>query len=86
MAGSAHGHTIFDLQGIYASLVMMEKEKPSYCASTFQVSKEDCGRFWDFFFAKYMEGATDEQMEKMKLLLGQYFILKQKLLSVLGQD
>ncbi|MBR1743826.1 MAG: phosphotransferase, partial [Lachnospiraceae bacterium] len=83
MAGAAHGHAIFDLQGLYASLVMIERERPSYCSSAFRVSGEDCKKFWDVFYAKYMEGSTEEQMEKMQQLLGQYYILKQKLLAVL---
>ena len=83
MAGAAHGHAIFDLQGLYASLIMLEKERPSYCSTVFRLSGKDCKKFWDFFFAKYMEGAPKEQIEKMQQLLSQYYILKQKLLDVL---
>lgn len=85
MAGAAHGHEIFDLQGLYASLVMIEKARPRYCTSVFQLSSEICKKFWDVFFAKYVEGIDAERMKKLELLLGQTYILKQKLLAVLEE-
>lgn len=83
MAGSAHGHPVFDLQGLYASLVEMERERPMYCSSTFGISGENCRKFWDAFFPAYMGGKSDTELEKMKTLLKKYYVLKQKLLSVL---
>lgn len=86
MAGAAHGHEIFDLQGLYASLIMIEKEKPMYCASIFHISSETCKKFWNAFFAKYVEGIDTERMKKLELLLGQSYILKQRLLAVLEEE
>ena len=65
---------------------MLEKEKPMYCASVFHISGGNCKKFWDAFFAKYVEGIDTERMKKMELLLGQYYILKQKLLAVLEEE
>jgi len=83
MSGAAHGHAIFDLQALYASLVEMEKEKPMYCSSTFRMSYESCLKFWEIFFNAYMKGRKEEDVKKMKLLLQRYFILKQKLIMLI---
>ena len=83
MAGSAHGHSIFDLQGLYASLVEIERERPMYCSSTFGITGSNCKRFWDAFFPVYMGDKSDAELEKMKMLLSKYYVLKKNLLSVL---
>ena len=83
MSGAAHGHAIFDLQALYASLVEMEKEKPMYCSSNFKMSYENCLQFWEAFFKAYMKGRKEEDVAKMKLLLQRYYILKQKLIMLI---
>ena len=83
MSGAAHGHPIFDLQALYASLVEMEKEKPMYCSSVFRMSYENCLQFWECFFKAYMKGRKEEDIEKMKMLLKRYYILKQKLIMLI---
>lgn len=83
MASSAYGHPIFDLQNIYSSLIEKEKEKPFYCSSVLGVSPENCSKFWDLFFAEYMSGSKYEAIQGMQALLKKYYILNQKLLSVL---
>ena len=83
MAGSAHGHSIFDLQGLYASLVEIERERPMYCSSTFGITGSNCKRFWDAFFPVYMGDKSDAELEKMKMLLSKYYVLKKNLISVL---
>lgn len=83
MAGSAYGHPIFDLQSLYASLVAIEKERPMYCSTYFGISGKNCAKFWDCFYPIYMGNKSREELEKMTLLLKSYYILKQKLLSVL---
>ena len=83
MAGSAHGHPLFDLQSLYASLVEIEKDRPMYCSSTFGISGDNCRRFWDVFFPAYMGGKSAAELEKTKTLLKRYYILKQKLFDVL---
>ena len=85
MAGSAHGHPVFDLQGLYASLVEMEKERPMYCSSTFGISGVNCKRFWEAFFPAYMGGKSGAELDKMRALLERYYVLKQRLLSVLEE-
>ncbi|MBQ9361519.1 MAG: phosphotransferase [Lachnospiraceae bacterium] len=85
MAGSAHGHPIFDLQGLYASLVEIEKERSMYCSSTFGISGDNCVKFWDIFFPAYMGGRSEAELDKMRTLLGRYYVLKQRLLSVLEE-
>lgn len=83
MASSAYGHPIFDLQNIYSSLIEKEKEKPLYCSSVLGVSPENCQKFWNVFFTAYMDGSTIDAMKSMQSLLKKYYILNQKLLSVL---
>ena len=80
---AAYGHPIFDLQSLYASLVAIEKERPMYCSTYFGISGKNCARFWDSFYPIYMGNKSREELEKMTLLLKNYYILKQKLLSVL---
>ncbi len=83
MSGAAHGHSIFDLQALYASLVEMEKERPMYCSIVFRMSYENCLKFWDIFFKTYMRGRKEEEVVKMTRLLKRYFILKQKLINLI---
>ena len=83
MSGAAHGHPIFDLQALYASLVEMEKGRPMYCSSVFKMSYENCLQFWDIFFDEYMKGRTEQEIGKTELLLQKYYVLKQKLLMLI---
>ena len=85
MAGSSHGHPIFDLQVLYASLIEIEKERPMYCSSTFGLSAENCVRFWEAFLPAYMKGSSESEINSMKLLLSRYYVLKKKLLAVLEE-
>ena len=85
VASSGRGHTIFDMQGLYASLIAIEKERPYYCVSTFGISKDTCADFWKRFYAYYMEGGDEQKFKQMNALLQQYYILKQKLLMGLQQ-
>ncbi len=85
MSGAAHGHSIFDLQALYASLVEMEKEKPMYCSSVFKMSYENCLKFWEIFFKAYMKGRKEEDVAKMTKLLQRYYILKQKLIKLIEE-
>ena len=83
MSGAAHGHPIFDLQALYASLVEVEKDRPMYCSSVFKMSYENCKEFWQIFFDEYMKDRTEEETAKMELLLQKYYVLKQKLLMII---
>lgn len=85
MASSSCGHPIFDLQGLYASLVAIEKERPMYCSTYFGITGENCEKFWNVFYPVYMGDASKEELQKMTLLLKSSYILKQKLLSVLEE-
>ena len=85
MAGSAYGHPIFDLQGLYASLVAIEKEQPMYCSTYFGISGKNCEKFWNTFYPIYMGNKSSTELDKMTFLLKNYYILKQKLLSVLEE-
>ena len=80
MAGSARGHGLFDLQGVFASLVAMERTKHDYCMDTFGLSAEVCLRFWKAFFKEYMSHGEGSE-EKMNELLLKYFVLKESVLS-----
>ncbi len=80
MAGSARGHGLFDLQGIFASLVAMEKTKEGYCMESFGLSSQVCMNFWKIFFREYMEHGNGET-GKMNELLLKYFVLKEQVLS-----
>ncbi len=82
MSGAAHGHSVFDLQGLYASMVEMEKERPKYCSSIFRMTYENCLKFWEVFFRAYMKG-KEEEMDRMERLLKRYYILKQKLIMLI---
>ena len=83
MAGSAYGHPIFDLQGLYASLVAIEMERPMYCSTYFGISGKNCAKFWNTFYPIYMGNKSKAELEKMTQLLKSYYILKQKLLTLL---
>ncbi|XME01126.1 STAS domain-containing protein [Lachnospiraceae bacterium C1.1] len=83
MAGSAYGHPIFDLQGVYASMVETEKSRPGYCSSYIGASAETCREFWNEFYDVYMDGQDAETVAAMPELLRKYYVLNQKLLSVL---
>ena len=85
MAGSGYGHPIFDLQSLYASLVAIEKERPMYCSTYFGISGKNCAKFWDIFYPAYMGSKSSDELGKMTMLLNSYYILKQKLLSVLEE-
>ncbi len=80
MSASSYGHPIFDLQGIYASLV---ESSAINCSSMMGISIENCRKFWDAFFPIYMSGSSEGAIENMQMLLKRYYILNQKLLSVL---
>ncbi len=83
MAGSASGHPIVDIQGLYSSLVEIERERPMFCSSTFGVSGEICGKFWDVFFPAYMAGRTESELSRVKGFLCDYYTLKKKLMAVM---
>ncbi|MCR5106544.1 MAG: STAS domain-containing protein [Lachnospiraceae bacterium] len=80
MAGSARGHSLFDLQGIFASLVAIERTGAGYCRKTFGLSGQTCLEFWKIFFREYMN-KNDKEIEKMNELLLKYFVLKEKVLN-----
>ncbi len=82
-AGSAYGHPIFDLQGIYAALIKIEQERPLYCSTYFGVSGSNCKRFWECFLKAYMVNKTPAELERLQMLLEQTYTLKQELVSVL---
>jgi len=63
--------------------VEIERERPMYCSSTFGITGSNCKRFWDAFFPVYMGDKSDAELEKMKMLLSKYYVLKKNLLSVL---
>ncbi|MBR1629037.1 MAG: anti-sigma factor antagonist [Lachnospiraceae bacterium] len=81
--GSSYGHPIFDLQSLYAALVKIEKERPMYCSSHFGISGDLCRKFWDVFLQIYMSNQSDVERKKMNILLDQYYVLKQELVSKL---
>ncbi len=81
MAGSARGHSLFDLQSVFASLVGIEKMDPGYCRRNFGLSGEVCMRFWKAFFSEYMSGKSSEEIAKMNELLLKYFVLKKQVLD-----
>ncbi len=83
MAGSASGHPIVDIQGLYSSLVEIEKERPMFCSSNFGVSGDNCRKFWDVFFPAYMSGRTESELSRVKGFLGDYYALKKKLMAVM---
>jgi len=83
MAGSAHGHPFFDIQGLNSALVEIEKDRPMYCSSTFGVSAENCSRFWDTFFRAYMAGRKESELSRMNGLLESSYEVKKRLLDKL---
>ncbi|MBR1633508.1 MAG: hypothetical protein IJ682_00440 [Lachnospiraceae bacterium] len=83
MAGSAYGHPIFDLQGIYAALIKIEQERPLYCSTYFGISGSNCKRFWEHFLKTYMDNKSESDLAKLQMLLEQTYTLKQELISVL---
>ena len=85
MAGSAYGHPIFDLQGIYAALIKIEQERPLYCSTYFGVSGSNCKLFWDHFLKAYMVNRTEAELARLQVLLDQTYALKQELVSVLQE-
>ncbi len=80
MAGSARGHALFDLQGIFASLVAIEKTREGYCEETFGLPAPICMKFWMVFFKEYMKN-TGGDVDSMNNLLLKYFVLKERVLS-----
>lgn len=80
MAGSAHGHRLFDLQSLFASLVVMEKSDEGYCRRTFGISSVECLKFWKIFFGEYMDNREQEIASTNELLL-KYSVLKQRVLT-----
>ncbi len=81
MAGSARGHSLFDLQSVFASLVGIEKIEPGYCRKNYGLSGAVCMRFWKAFFFEYMSGKSEEEIKKMNELLLKYFVLKKQVLD-----
>ncbi|MCR5789242.1 MAG: STAS domain-containing protein [Lachnospiraceae bacterium] len=84
MAGSARGHALFDLQGLFASLVAIERGHEGYCRKTFGLSGDTCRKFWIAFFREYMKGSEAETDKTNELLL-KYFVLKEKVLNLVEQ-
>ncbi|MCR5421299.1 MAG: STAS domain-containing protein [Lachnospiraceae bacterium] len=82
MSGSARGHALFDLQGLFASLVGIENKTKGYCEKTYGLSKEVCIAFWNAFFGEYM-GGNKQEISSMNELLARYFILKENILTKL---
>ncbi len=80
MSGSARGHSIFDLQSIFATLVAIEKTSPGYCRRNFELSKESCNEFWNEFFMEYT-GGNKAEVERINSLLLKYFVLKERVLN-----
>ena len=83
MAGSSYGNCLFDLQGLYSSLVVMEKVTHMYCSSRFKISGDLCRKLWDSFFPVYLGSDDAKEIHKMEFLLSKYCVLNQRLLSVL---
>lgn len=79
MAGSAHGSAIFDLQGLFASLVAIERTDEGYCRRTYGVNSRVCIAFWNTFFRKYMNN-KEQEINAMNELLSKYYVLKQRIL------
>lgn len=79
MAASGYGHPIFDLQGLYASLVEMEKERPYYASTIYKLSTAQCEEIWKEFFKSYMGDTDSGNYEKMNALLKQYYTLSNTL-------
>jgi len=79
MAGSAHGNSIFDLQGLFASLVAIEKTDEGYCRRNYGVTSQICVAFWNTFFRKYMNN-KEQEINSMNELLAKYYVLKQRIL------
>ncbi len=80
MSGSARGHSLFDLQALFASLVAIETTQSGYCRKTFGLTKAACLSFWNEFFAVYMKDRQQE-IKAMNELLLKYFILKESVLN-----
>ncbi|MCR4908364.1 MAG: STAS domain-containing protein [Lachnospiraceae bacterium] len=80
MSGSARGHSLFDLQALFASLVAIETTQEGYCRKTFGLTKASCINFWNQFFAYYMKDRQQE-IKSMNELLLKYFILKESVLN-----
>ena len=78
-AGSAHGHPVFDLQSLYASLTQMGKSNPDYCQKKFGLPDKFCSNFWTSFFHYYMNQNMNE-IFLMTELLQKYYVLKTKVL------
>lgn len=79
MAGSAHGNSLFDLQGLFASLVAIEKSDEGYCRRNYGVTSQICIAFWNAFFKKYMNN-REQEINSMNELLAKYYVLKQRIL------
>lgn len=79
MAASGYGHPIFDLQGLYASLVELEKERPYYSGTVYKLSSAQCKQIWEEFFKVYMGGSNQDTFQKMNVLLKQYHVLTKTL-------
>ncbi len=79
MAGSAHGNSLFDLQGLFASLVAIERTDNGYCRRSFGISAEACLKFWNIFFRKYMD-EKEQEIKAMNELLVKNYVLKQQIL------
>ena len=86
MSASAYGASLFDLQNLYATLVEVARTNPTYCSSQFGISAENSLKFWDLFYNKYMADSAQGTRETMLILLKQYYILNDKLLSVLEKN
>lgn len=84
MSGSGRGHSIFDLQALFASLVAIEKKTPGYCEKTYGLSSQICFEFWNVFFDTYM-GHRKAQIDSMNELLLKYFVLKENILMKLEE-
>lgn len=82
MAGSARGNALFDLQGLFASLVAIEKTQEGYCRRTFGLSQQTCMTFWNVFFDTYMDH-DHAKIASMQELLLKYFVLKETVLTKL---
>ena len=83
MSESGYGHRIFDLQGLYASLIEMEKETPYYTSTNYGLSQDDCRRIWEVFYKEYMGDTDMASYGKMNDLLKKYYKLTQTLSGVI---
>lgn len=82
-AGSAYGHPIFNLRGIYAALIKIEQECLLYCSTYFEISGSNCKLFWEHFLKTYMHDKTDAELKRLQVLLERTYALKQELVSML---